>query len=307
MVRNLELSIVICTRNRSFILPDCFESLLSQTNSMTKIEIIVVDNGSVDTTVEVIKNYSAKFHFFKYKWEPEIGLGQARNSGVEEAIAPWILFLDDDAKAAPDLIARIIDIINYCDFDCFGGRYLAWFKFGKPKWLAEKYGTMPKLLEAQGYIEQPNLAGGIMVVKRLILEKLGGFSTSLGMTEQVGYGEDSDIQLRMLRKGYKLGFDPDLLIHHCVLPHKFDVRWHLKAAKAKGRDQVNFQSNEKIILFQLVGELIISLSIRLPYALFRLALKEDYFWQNLVLSVSSRFLYSMGKYQNATIRKTSPD
>lgn len=274
---------------------------------MERIEIVVIDNGSTDRTVEVVKSYASQFKLFRFSSITGVGLSLARNRGITEASAPWVLFLDDDARAAPNLIERILNIINYCDFDCFGGRYLAWFKFGKPKWLPKQYGTMPKLLKAQGYIDQPNLAGGVMIVKRSVLDKIGGFSIKLGMTDKVGYGEDSEIQFRMLRKGYKLGFDPDLLIYHCVLPHKFDIKWQLKAAIAKGRNKIHLVANKRIVFLHLIGEFAIVLSIRIPYAIFRLFLKEEYYWQNAILSVSTRFLNKIGELQNPRVGKTSLD
>lgn len=290
------LSIVICTRNRCEILADCLESLRDQCSTLTDVQIVVVDNNSSDDTKVIVQDYFTKFVDLRYVIESRIGLSFARNKGVACSSQPWLMFLDDDAKAAVDLVPRALSIINGYDFHCFGGRYLAWHRFGIPKWLPENFGDMPLLRSDIGQIHTPSLAGGILVMQRAVLREIGGFSTKLGMSDQIGYSEDTEMQLRMIRAGFHLGFDPKLIIYHCVMPHKFSPIWHLNAYFAKGRDRLKDEgSKEKYkALLSLFGEVILVVLVRMPYALFRLLLGSNYYWQNALVSIFYRFYYLMG-------------
>src|SRR5215469_6581277 len=68
-----------------------------------KGEIIVVDSGSTDRTVELAKSYGAKV--FVEKWK---GYAAQKNSAIGKASGEWILSLDADEEVSPDLAAEIL-------------------------------------------------------------------------------------------------------------------------------------------------------------------------------------------------------
>ena len=67
-----------------------------------KGEIIVVDSGSTDRTVEIAKSYGAKV--FVEEWK---GYAAQKNSAIEKATGDWILSLDADEELSQDLIAEL--------------------------------------------------------------------------------------------------------------------------------------------------------------------------------------------------------
>jgi len=89
-VRIPEVSVIIPTYNRADLLPQAVESVLSQ--SYTDFELIVVDDGSTDSTQEVISEHRK----LKYLFQENLGVSAARNQGIRMARGRYICFLDSD-------------------------------------------------------------------------------------------------------------------------------------------------------------------------------------------------------------------
>ena len=83
------ISVIIPTYNRAYILPKAIESVLNQT--FKDLEIIVVDDGSTDSTPYLISKYP-----IKYVRKPNQGVAKARNTGILKSKGDFIAFLDSD-------------------------------------------------------------------------------------------------------------------------------------------------------------------------------------------------------------------
>lgn len=88
------ISCIIPTFNRSQKLENAVRSILNQT--YRNIEILVIDDQSVDNTKQVVSNLSGKDKRIKYLYNPEKGSNQARNWGIKNAQGQFIALLDDD-------------------------------------------------------------------------------------------------------------------------------------------------------------------------------------------------------------------
>ncbi len=241
------ISIVVCTYNRAEILQNCLASLVNQTISLEEFDIIVVDNNSTDHTKELVESYAKSHQNIRYYLEKKQGLSYSRNVGYDLADSEWIGYLDDDAKATSEYISTALSTIKNYDFDCFGGPYYAWFSKLRPYWLPEDFGTKEIEGDAVARIYAPEISGGNMFFKMAVLETFNGFRTDLGMNgESIGYGEETELQLRLLEAGKKIGYVPSLSILHLVNERKLHISWHLKASYAHGRKKAymeKFQSN----------------------------------------------------------------
>jgi glycosyltransferase involved in cell wall biosynthesis len=87
-----KVSVVIPTYNREATVPKAIESVLAQT--ITDLEIIVVDDGSSDATGSTLRQMFGER--IRYYSQPNQGASVARNRGIEEARGEWIAFLDSD-------------------------------------------------------------------------------------------------------------------------------------------------------------------------------------------------------------------
>ena len=106
----MKISIIIPAYNASKYIRRCIVSLLNQTYK--NIEIIVINDGSTDNTLEMIKDYNIKIINQKNS-----GVSSARNKGLEIATGDYITFIDSDDYVEKDYIESIIKIIDEYNYD----------------------------------------------------------------------------------------------------------------------------------------------------------------------------------------------
>ena len=100
------LSIVLITQNEEANLPRTLESVMPLVCD-GRGEIVIVDSGSTDGTLEVARSYGAKV--FSEPWK---GFAQQKNSAMDKASCDWVLQLDADERLEPELAVEISDALN---------------------------------------------------------------------------------------------------------------------------------------------------------------------------------------------------
>ncbi len=101
-----KVSIIIPIYNTKEFLPTVFESLLSQTYG--NIEIVAVDDGSTDGSLEVCRDYAKRDGRVKLFAIENSGVSQARNFGLENAEGEFVMFLDSDDTYTPDAVEKLV-------------------------------------------------------------------------------------------------------------------------------------------------------------------------------------------------------
>jgi GT2 family glycosyltransferase/glycosyltransferase involved in cell wall biosynthesis len=101
----IKVSIIIPTFNRREILLRCLEALACQTYPAAQFEVLVCDDGSTDDTALKVAQLATPYRLV-YLHQDNAGPAAARNLGLPRARGEIILILNDDAIAAPDLVAR---------------------------------------------------------------------------------------------------------------------------------------------------------------------------------------------------------
>lgn len=89
-----KVSVIVPCYNQAQYLDEALQSVFNQTYS--NWECIIVNDGSLDNTVEVAKNWVNKDNRFRYFYKENGGLSSARNYGLNNATGNWIQFLDSD-------------------------------------------------------------------------------------------------------------------------------------------------------------------------------------------------------------------
>ncbi len=110
----MKFSVIIPTYNRGWVIKESVNSLLRQI--FTDYEVIVVVDGSVDDTIEILKEFNDKIIVLKKENE---GPSQARNLGAKNAKGEYLIFLDDDDIFFPytfEVYNKIITAKNYPPF-----------------------------------------------------------------------------------------------------------------------------------------------------------------------------------------------
>jgi glycosyltransferase involved in cell wall biosynthesis len=229
-----QISAIICTHNRDTYLGAAIDSLLAQ-NFVANFEVVIVDNGSSDSTREVVEQRATDPRV-KYIFEPTIGLSVARNTGARVASAEILAYLDDDAVASPGWLQVLYSAyVNNTQLVIAGGKVTLLWPPGiqPPKWLspglASNLGAYD-LGEATVYIEQPGLTprGLNYSIRRSFLQEIGGFDPQLG---RVGKNLLSNEELQMtefaLQRGWQVAYLPEALVAHNVAPERLKPSWFL--------------------------------------------------------------------------------
>lgn len=89
-----KISIIVPVYNTEKYLVKCLESLIHQT--FENIEIVCINDGSTDASLEILKNYESMDKRIKIIEQTNKGLSEARNVGVKNALANYVMFLDSD-------------------------------------------------------------------------------------------------------------------------------------------------------------------------------------------------------------------
>lgn len=94
------ISIIIPVYNAEKYIPQCLDSILSQ--SFKEWECLLIDDGSIDESLQICKSYALKDQRFKTFHKDNGGVSTARNYGLSKAIGQWIYFCDADDEIMPD-------------------------------------------------------------------------------------------------------------------------------------------------------------------------------------------------------------
>jgi len=187
----MKLSIITAVFNGADTIQDCINSVLSQTYK--DIEHIIIDGGSTDGTVGIIKKYQDKIA--KFISEPDRGIYDAMNKGLKLATGDVVGFLhSDDFYSDDKVIEKVVNVFKKHNVDsCYGdlqyvdkyntNKVIRYWKSSQYKHGSFKYGWHPP---------HPTF-----FVKKEIYEKYGGFDTEFEVSA------DFELMLRFLEK-YKI-------------------------------------------------------------------------------------------------------
>lgn len=101
------VSFIIPAYNDADSLQGCIESIIMQ--SYPHVELIVIDGGSQDNTVELLQNYNE--HITYWVSEPDGGICYAWNKGLEKATGEWIILIGcDDEFVSADSLSKMVDV-----------------------------------------------------------------------------------------------------------------------------------------------------------------------------------------------------
>ena len=194
------VSAVVVAYNKAGVLADSIRSVLRQT--YRPLEVLVVDDGSTDTTPQVVRSFGDRVRYLR---KENGGEGSARNLGIREARAPWVAFLDGDDLWLPHKLEvqmgvceRARDLLAVqCSAYCVNDRLE----------VIEARSCVPardRLLDFLLFNNLPAFAS-TLVAQRDVLLRLGGFGEDLVILS------DWDMACRLARAG-TLRSVPDFLV-----------------------------------------------------------------------------------------------
>lgn len=200
----------------------CLRTVLTASQNINT-EIIVVDNGSVDGCIPILQPLFSQVQFIRS--DINLGFAKANNLALQKASGSFILFLNPDTLLSSDVLYTCLEHFQtHQQTGAIGVRMINGFG----EFLPESKRALPtlktaffkliglaKLFPKSGIFNRyalgdlspvknhpvEVLAGAFMMVRKSILDSLGGFDNDYFM-----YGEDIDLSLRILKAGYTLQY-----------------------------------------------------------------------------------------------------
>jgi glucosyl-dolichyl phosphate glucuronosyltransferase len=247
----MNISVIVCTYNRSVSLAKALESLAASNLAPTlEWEILVVDNNSKDRTREVVDGFS-RMHpeRFRYLFESAQGKSHALNTAIRESRGEVLVFVDDDVTVEPNWLNNLTSIFGNAEWAGAGGKILPPPDFSPPRWLAlDGPYNMGGVLCAQfdlgnlpGELKEPPY-GTNMAFRREVFEKYGTFRTDLGPRPGSELrNEDTEFGRRVLAGGGKLYYAPSAIVYHSIAPERtrkgFFLAWWFAYGRAFKREE----------------------------------------------------------------------
>ena len=136
-MREMFVSIIVPVYNVEQYLKECIESILAQT--WKNFEVILVDDGSTDSSGKICDEYSQKKEFISVIHKKNGGLSSARNAGIDVAQGDYLAFIDSDDVVHPRYLSELVAIVKKekadlaaCNF-CVGS-LCRWKNFSEVKY-----------------------------------------------------------------------------------------------------------------------------------------------------------------------------
>jgi glycosyltransferase involved in cell wall biosynthesis len=199
-VAKFKVTIGVCVRNGEDTISDAIESIIGQDFPHELMEVIFVDDGSIDRTLEIIRDYVPKMgihvKIFHHEWK---GLGYSRNVVVNNTSSEYIIWVDADMILSRDFVMKQV---NFMDRNPNVG-------VGKGKYIMDSGASLVAYLEnvdsivesfnfAQKPLFKPLGTGGC-IYRVTAIRKSGGFDENIK-----GVGEDMDAENRIRKAGWLL-------------------------------------------------------------------------------------------------------
>jgi len=226
----IDLSVVIVNYNVAYFLEQCLHSVFKASGNLS-LEVFVVDNDSVDGSLEMIRSKFPQVKLMANK--KNVGFSTANNQAIKKAKGRYVLLLNPDTLVEEDTFEKSVAFMDeHPDAGGLGvkmidgrGRFLAESKRGLPTPAVAFYkifglsALFPKskifgqyhlgFLSKDEIHSVPVLSGAFMLMRKECLDKVGLLDESFFM-----YGEDIDLSYRITQGGYKNYYFPKTRIIH---------------------------------------------------------------------------------------------
>ncbi|MDQ3865329.1 MAG: glycosyltransferase [Actinomycetota bacterium] len=231
------VSVVVCvyTADRWKDLVAAVESVRGQTEAALETIVVVDHNEALLARVrhelpDVVAVENGE----------ERGLSGARNSGIAVARGDVVAFLDDDAVAASDWIARLVDDYQDRDVIAVGGAIEPCWLEGAPSWFPEEFNWVVGC-SYRGLPDETapvrNVIGANMSIRRHVFDEIGGFRSGLGRvgTRPVGCEEtELCVRARASLVPSTVVYEPRARVRHAVPAARASLRYFVSRCYAEG-------------------------------------------------------------------------
>ncbi len=223
----LKVSVLMPCYNAASTIEECLESLACQ--SFTDFELVAVDDGSTDSTPDILAAWAERDRRFRVVTRPHQGIIAALNAGLDVCQAPYVARMDADDRAHPERLARQVGYLEaHPEVDVLSCR-VAGFPAGQVRegfriyldWLNGLLSDAD--IRREIFVESP-LPHPSVIFRRARVQGLGGY-------QEHGWAEDYDLWLRLYLDGVRFAKLPEVLLDWREHPERLtrlDSRYSLE-------------------------------------------------------------------------------
>jgi glycosyltransferase involved in cell wall biosynthesis len=233
----MKISIIVPIYNTQKYLRTCIDSLIHQTYE--NLEIILVNDGSTDGSLEVCEEYVQKDKRIKLISKKNEGVSLARNAGLDIATGEWIMFVDSDDSVELDICKKLLELVIKQDADMAVCKYSIFTENGDLK-IPQNHSDLENIiilgkeqitgLEKELIARQSNDSELLQMFygpmcKLIKKEKISNIRFCVGLD----YGEDTCFILMLLQTLNKIACCSNILYRYIErnlsLSHGFDINF----------------------------------------------------------------------------------
>jgi glucosyl-dolichyl phosphate glucuronosyltransferase len=265
----MQISVIISTRNRRHSLRALLETLdAAKSPDGAAVRIFVVDNGSTDSTGEMLRAITARKGRYPLTVleQPTPGKARGLNQGLALAQSDLTIVLDDDVTVDEMCLEKHFEAYQRTEFAAIQGMVLpgknAEGQTVDPKRLREY--NIPVIDYGDDIREIRGLIGTNVSFKHEVFEKVGFFDPRLGPGAS-GFSEDTEFSIRLRKAGFKIGYTPHAVVYHELNPSRYGKAYYRDVEYRKGVSRSIYRHDS--ILFRVIPDLVANC---LRYAIYRI-------------------------------------
>ena len=212
-----KLAIVVPSLDGGNVLPDCLASIAALEYERERLEVVLVDNGSTDGSVDFVRQHFPSVRILSH--DRNLGFAAACNAGARAARdADVVAFLNNDMRFEPDFLVQLVAPLVRRECAMTTAKLLSWD--GQAIDTSGTGTTLLGIAVQPGYGQPPRPehdvprrtlfgCGGAMAVRAAVLQDAGGFDE-----EYFAYYEDLDLGWRMWVLGHEVHYVPTAVGYH---------------------------------------------------------------------------------------------
>lgn len=234
MIAHSDLTIAICTHNRSKYLAECLDALYCR--GIGTARVLVIDSASSEEETKAVAHLVSGRRNLDLVRLDAPGIALARNEALVRATSRWVAFLDDDTVPATDWVEQAERLIAYVpeEYAVIGGRVDALYIDGCAGSPGRRWRQLLSLVERQGeadHTHDPQLVSGNAIFRREHMLRIGLFPPQLGHVGKVLLsGEEKMAVETLVREGYRIFYSDRIRVGHKISKVRLRREWAAERA-----------------------------------------------------------------------------
>lgn len=198
---NCKVSVIVPVYNVEQYIRPCLDSLIAQTIDHSQIEVLLINDGSTDSSLDICYEYAQSHFIFKVFTKENEGVSATRNFGIRHATGKYIMFLDSDDTYTPNTCKLVTEFFDkhYDEVDVVS-YYDQYYQDGKPLPPHTRY----KYMTRTGVYDLEKTIFAFQVRLNIAVKNL--FEENKYFDEDMMYQEDQKYCCHMVADKLKLGF-----------------------------------------------------------------------------------------------------